>query len=108
MLLNGYAKLYDFGISRIPEDENGLSTYIHGCCRFQAPELLRVEDALCPKLGMRKCDIFSYGRVLYEVCGSRLRFLRMHLMYIITVFNGRYSLQLCKGRGYGKELGSGA
>ena len=78
LMTGGCPKLHDFGISRILGDAHGLSTKVHGSYLYQAPEILRALD-LAQTLNRKDkpdacatkaSDIYSFGSVLFEVCGS--------------------------------------
>ena len=72
LFLDGQAKLNDFGISRVLDDAEGLSSRVHGSCRFLAPEILRAKETSNNCVSTAS-DIFSFGRVLYQVRDSSPR-----------------------------------
>lgn len=66
MVHNGVPKLHDFGISHILNDALGFSTRVHGSDLYSAPEVMKARSGSSVKISPG-ADIFSFGRVLYEV-----------------------------------------
>ena len=63
------AKLCDFGTARSLDHTTSQST-VTGTYRWMAPEIVESPDALINN----KCDIYSYGMVLYELVTLKLPF----------------------------------
>lgn len=60
-------KVCDFGTARAVVDKCEQST-VRGTYRWMAPEIMKEDDAIIDK----KCDVFSYGCVLYELFERKL------------------------------------
>ena len=69
LLSHGYAKICDFGTAR-HLSENFVYTRQTGTYRWMAPE---VADKCYTKIA-NKCDVFSYGMMLYEIYALELPF----------------------------------
>ena len=63
LFLDGQAKLNDFGISRVLDDAEGLSSRVHGNCRFQAPEILIAKETSHTCVGNKYLKLVSSGRL---------------------------------------------
>ena len=69
LLSHGYAKICDFGTAR-HLSENFFYTGQAGTYRWMAPE---VAQESCTEI-TNKCDVFSYGMILYEIYALELPF----------------------------------
>ena len=75
---NGYARICDFGFSRVSTDEDKLLTTNVGTPHWMAPELLAATPGYNNKI-----DVYAYGIVLWEIVTGQLPFAGLESTQII-------------------------
>ncbi|KAF9231989.1 kinase-like domain-containing protein [Melanogaster broomeanus] len=70
--VSGRACLADFGLATAHDTQAAMSTTTHvvsGTHGYMAPELIEARDdpSLLPQIDLRRCDMFAFGCIAYEV-----------------------------------------